>query len=148
MGPETGRGEMGQWVDGTTTRPAVHFGDYPDGPYWSGERSSGAEEHSSADNAVSGDVIRLMWDYSVLVPLWDAEGLLPEEPRWLKEALGLSDSLIEALTSWGKDMNALDGAPRGRTRESYEALDARARVLARRLQAEVGSRHTVEYRPW
>ena len=88
-----------------------------------------------------------MWDYGVVVPLWDAGGLLPEEPEWLRAALGLSDALIGDLTRWGHDMNVLDGAARS-SRSQYEALDVRARELAARLQRELGSGFSVQYRPW
>jgi hypothetical protein len=97
---------------------------------------------------VSGSVIRFMWDYGVRVSLWDAEGLLPEESDWLREALGLSDPLIEDLGSWGREMNALVAAPSRRPTDAYEALDARARALVQRLEQEIGSRFSFEYRPW
>ena len=82
----------------------MHLGDYPHGAYWTAERRPSAHEDEPADYSISGPVIRLMWDYSMRIPLWDAEGLLPEEPEWLREALGLSDLLIEDLRRWGLDM--------------------------------------------
>ena len=105
-------------------------------------------QEEPADYSVSGSVLRLMWDYGVRVPLWDDEGLLPDEPDWLWTALGLSDSLIGDLTRWGLDMEDLDAVPSGKTTEAYEALNARARKLAERLQQELGSRYTVRYKPW
>ena len=127
----------------------MHFGDYPDGAYWSAERHAATDdEDEPVDHTVSGSVIRFMWDYGVGVPLWDAEGLLPEESDWLREALGLSDPLIQDLGSWGREMNALDAAPSRRTTDAYEALDARARALVQRLEQEIGSRFSVKYRPW
>jgi hypothetical protein len=128
--------------------PPMHFGDYPHGAYWSAERRAQGQEDEPADYSVSGSVLRMMWDYGVRVPLWDAEGLLPEEPDWLRKALGLSDPLIEDLTRWGLDMVELDAVPSRRTTEAYEALDARARELAERLQQELGSRYRVKYHPW
>jgi hypothetical protein len=89
-----------------------------------------------------------MWDYGVRIPLWNADGLVPEEPEWLREALGLSDPLIEDLTRWGRDMEALDASASRRTTDAYEALDARARVLVQRLQQEVGSRFSMKNLPW
>ena len=89
-----------------------------------------------------------MWDYGVRVPLWDAEGLLPEDGEWLRGVLGLSDPLIEDLTTWGLDMDALDAAPSRRTTKAYEALDARARELVQRLRREVGPRYSVTYHAW
>jgi hypothetical protein len=78
----------------------MHLGDFPLGAHWSAEARPGGQEDEPADYSVSGSVIRMMWDYGVRVPLWDAEGLLPEEPDWLRKALGLSDPLIEDLTRW------------------------------------------------
>ena len=115
-------------------------GDYPHGAYWSAERRD-QDDEGPEDYTVDGQVIRLMWDYGVRVPLWDAAGLLPEEPEWLRVALGLSDGLINDLNDWGHDMNWLDGA-QVRSRQ-YDALDLRARELADRLQRELGSRFTV-----
>lgn len=128
--------------------PHKHLGDYPHGAYWSAERPPEAHTDESAEHSVSGPVIRLMWDYGVRIPLWDAEGLLPEEPEWLRAALDLSERLIGDLRRWGLDMNDLDAEPRRRTNEAYEALDVRGRELAQRLQREVGSRYSVKYHPW
>jgi hypothetical protein len=49
------------------------------------------------DDVIAGDEIQFMWDYSVTVPLLDEEGLLPDEPDWLRCVLGLSDSMIDRL---------------------------------------------------
>jgi hypothetical protein len=128
--------------------PPVHFGDYPHGAYWSAERPSSAHDDEPANYAVSGPIIRVMWDYGVRIPLWDAEGLLPEESEWLREALGLSDPLIDDLRRWGLDMDDLDAAPSRRNEAAYEALNVRGLELAQRLQREVGSRYSVTYDPW
>ena len=94
-----------------------------------------------------------MWDYSVHVPLWDAEGLLPEEPEWLRRQLGLGDKLIEALTDWGSRMNHLDGTRGGHKsdaewEQAYRDMDARARDLVEWLGRELGTRYRVVYKPW
>ena len=128
--------------------PPVHLGDYPHGAYWSAERDDSAPEGEPTDHSVHGAVIRVMWDYGVRVPLWDEEGHLPEEPEWLRGALGLTDTLIEDLRGWGHDMLDLDAAPGRRTEETYAALDVRGRELAQRLQREVGSRYRVKYHQW
>ncbi|GAB3251474.1 hypothetical protein GCM10027425_09410 [Alteromonas gracilis] len=125
-----------------------YFGDYPDGAYWSAEPREAAPEAGPADHTVNGSTIRFMWDYGVRVPLWDDIALLPDDPDWLRAALGLSDPLIRDLTAWGREMNALDAAPRRRTQAAYDALDVRARVLVRRLEQEIGSRFSIEYVPW
>ena len=75
--------------------PPMHFGDYPTGAYWSAERRADADQGGTADHTVTGSVIRFMWDCGVRIPLWDAEGLLPEEPEWLRDSLGLGDPLVE-----------------------------------------------------
>ena len=128
--------------------PPVHLGDYPHAAYWSAERPPEVQADEPADYSVSGPTIRMMWDYGVRIPLWDAEGLLPEEPEWLRDALNLSQRLIDDLSRWGFDMIELDAAPGRRPREAYEALDVRGRELAQRLQQEVGSRYSVTYHPW
>lgn len=134
--------------DNDERRAPLHFGDYPDGAYWSAERLPKAAEDEPADHTVSGVEIRFMWDFGVRVPLWDDDGLLPEDPAWLRTALGLSDPLIDDLTRWGTDMDALDAAPSRRTTEAYDALDVRARELAERLRQELGPRLSVTYKPW
>jgi len=99
-------------------------------------------------DTVTGDVITFMWDYGVQVPLWtDAEGLLPEEPEWLRRVLGLSDPLIADLTAWGRAMFRLDAHPRLRTAAAYRALDAQARRLVDLVGEELPERFTVTYRP-
>lgn len=129
--------------------PPKHFGDYPNGVYWSAEPPPGHVDDDKADVTVTGDVIKFMWDYGVVVPLWtDWDGLLPEEPEWLRTALGLSDPLIDDLGKWGTAMDHLDANPPLRTKEAYRDLDQQARELVVRLQREVGSRFTITYKPW
>ncbi|WP_158648112.1 hypothetical protein [Nocardioides houyundeii] len=132
-----------------------HFGDYPNGAYWSAVRVEPVTdgEEDAYDAPPIGDVIRFMWDYTVNVPLWDAEGLLREEPEWLRRQLGLGDKLIEALTDWGSRMNHLDGTRWGQKsdaewEQAYRDMDARARDLVERLRTELGTRYRVVYKPW
>jgi len=103
------------------------------------------------DDAVAGDAIQFRWDYTVTVPLWDEDGLLPEEPEWLRRALGLSERMIERLTRWGEAMKAQDGNPHPGSLESRavrEDLRRRGRALSNELQRELGGRYPVTYRPW
>lgn len=100
------------------------------------------------DLTVAGDVILLTWDYGVRVPLWDGDGLVPEEPAWLRGALGLSDALTRDLGARGDAMCVLDLDPPRRSSEAYADLDRRARELVARLREELPPRFTVEYRPW
>ena len=100
---------------------------------------------------IAGDEIRLMWDYGVLVPLWDEHALLPEDPRWLRLVLHLSDELIDELTRWSQAVEAQAGEPRFESpewRDASEALRRRGQALAEALQREVGSRYRVTYKPW
>lgn len=110
-------------------------------------------ERAPKDEAVSDNVIRFMRDYTVLVPLWGHGCLLSRDPEWLRGVLGLSASLVEALTAWGADMNAADKTPWSqRTREdweqTYRVLDARARELVEWLRRELHPRYQVVYKPW
>lgn len=102
------------------------------------------------DVEVAGRTIRFMWDYWVGVPLWDEEGLLPEDESWLRRALGLSSTLVADLVAWGQAMGRLvdhrTSAP-GED-EALVELDARARGLVARLEREVGDTYEVVYRPW
>ena len=74
--------------------------------------------------------------------------MLPEEPDWLRTALGVSDPLIHDLGAWGNDMETLDANPPLRTEQAYRDLDLGARELVERLRQELGSRFTIEYKPW
>lgn len=130
-------------------QPQTHVGDYPAWRHLLNRR--GSTEDEEIDHEV-GFVIRFMWDYGVTVPLWDAAGLLPEEPERLRAVLGLSGPLIHELSRWGNEMNHLDAAGNRLSREglepAYGELDSRARDLVSRLQDELGDRYTVRYVPW
>jgi hypothetical protein len=113
--------------------PPRFLGDYPDGAYWTADRPADADRQEPEDHTVKGPVIRFMWDYGVTVPMWDAEGQLPEEPEWLRTSLGLSDGLIDAVIDEGREMNRLDGAGAAFTEEwraRYAEADTRGRSLA------------------
>jgi hypothetical protein len=100
---------------------------------------------------VAGDEIRFMWDYGVIVPLWDEDGLFPDEREWLRRVLHLSDGLIDELIRWGEAMEARDREPMAESAEWHQAdedLRRRGHDLAESLQREVGSRYTVTYQPW
>jgi hypothetical protein len=100
---------------------------------------------------IAGDEIEFRWDHGVAVPLWDEEGLLPEEPEWLRRVLHLSDALIDELTRWGGAMEAREGTPVSAStkwQQADEDLRRRGQDLAESVQREVGSRYTVTYKPW
>lgn len=96
----------------------------------------GAEDEYS----VGRPGLRIMWDEGA-GPLWSTgDGLLPDDPAWLKQALDLSDSLITDLLGWLSDKDTAH-----QHHQSPPELDERAEQLAIRLQAEVGSRFKVRY---
>lgn len=86
---------------------------------------------------VTGPRIRVMWDEGA-GPLWDEAGLLPDDPEWLSQSLGLGDGLIADLLTWLRDMSAVWGV------RSTE-LDERGHMLAERLQEEVGTLYKVRF---
>ena len=122
--------------------PPPYLGDYPSGVYWSAFRPEGsADDDDEADDfTVEGNKLRLMWDEGA-GPLWGEEGLLPDDPDWLRQALGLSDSLIADLLAW---VSAMDAAHERRQPQSR--LNEQAVQLAERLQTEVGPRFRVTFR--
>ncbi|MBE7324002.1 hypothetical protein IEQ44_04980 [Nocardioides sp. Y6] len=125
-----------------------HLGDHPHGAYWSADAPPGDHDVKDVPHVPEGP-IRFMWDYGVRVPLWDDSGLLPEDPAWLRDALGLDDALILDLARWGHDMDELDqAAPEHRTDAAYAALDTRARALMARLERMLDGRFVVTYQPW
>lgn len=123
--------------------PQPYLGDYPDGLYWSAFRPEGSVDgDTDAVLTVEGNRLRIMWDEGA-GPLWGDEGLLPNDPLWLRQALGLSDPLIADLLEWVRDMDA--ARERG---QSQALLNPQALKLTVRLQAEVGSRFLVRFRPY
>ena len=125
--------------------PPPYFGDYPHGAYWSAVRPEGGWVEEAEDNTVEGSQLRIMWDEGA-GPLWATEGLLPDDPEWLRRALDLSDSLVADLLTWLSDMTALHlGSPVADWRERARALERRGRELADRVQAQVGARYRVRY---
>ena len=122
--------------------PPPYFGDYPHGAYWSAFLPRTARSMTTAeaeDFTVEGTSLRIMWDEGA-GPLWGDEGLLPDDPEWLQQALGLSDSLIADLLAWARDMDS--ARERG---QAQAPLDHRALQLTERLQTEVGSRFRVRF---
>lgn len=103
--------------------PSATVGD-PRGPKWSAHPLAGVESVAEDPAQVRGDTIRFFWDEGVTVPLWDADGLLPDDPEWLRAALGLSDGLIADLTAWGAAHQQGDRP----TCHQTEALAARLRA--------------------
>ncbi len=126
--------------DGVTGRdaPPRHFGDYPHGAYWSADVSQGTEDKKSYE--VSGTTIGFMPEDTVTVPLWDEEGLLPEDPSWLNRALDLSPELVADIAAWGEDWNAPNAGryfTRRQHQERKRRLDTDAKALVERIRSEL-----------
>ncbi len=125
-------------MDRPDDSPPPYLGNYPQGAYWSAFRPDGTVDDVVAEDlTVEGTSLRIMWDEGA-GPLWGDEGLLPDDPSWLRQALGLSDSLIAELHAWVGDMDAARERGQSQTR-----LHRRALRLSERLQAEVGPRFQV-----
>jgi hypothetical protein len=88
-----------------------------------------------SDDSASGPRIAFFFDYGVTVPLWDEDGLLPDDPEWLQRELGLSRELIADLTAWA-ELQDLPGHPTGDD-------DRERHRLLQRLKHEVAPRFTV-----
>ncbi len=123
--------------------PPLHFGDPASGMYWTAERHPDQDEQPD-DYTVTGD-LKFDWDFGVTVPLWDDEGLLPDDPEWLRRALGLSDELIRDMDRWGRDRLRLDLGEL--PQDMPETMDSRALALVERLRQELAGRFTVTYSP-
>ena len=82
--------------------------------------------------------VKVMWDYDAF-PLWEAsvENLI--SPSLRSELQGWSDEWTDVMT--GSDQK--DWTPPGR--EQFETWDHRGRLLARRLQEELGAEYAVVY---
>lgn len=128
--------------------PSPYFGDYPDGAYFAAVAPEGAEvprDDEESTYTYDGSFLRVMWDEDA-GPLWGEGGLLGEDAEWMSRALGLSDTLIDDLLAWHRDMTALHLGPSVEDwREQGRRLDDRGHALAERLQREVGPRFRVWY---
>ncbi len=84
--------------------------------------------------------IRFFWDFSVRVPLWMDDGLVGQEPAWLRNHLGLSDELIADLSDWGSVMCDAD---ENEDNDLPPDMEARADRLVSRLRSEIGDRYLI-----
>ena len=83
---------------------------------------------------VEGPEIRMMGEWGVTTPLWDANGPLDEDPDYLSRELGISQQLIADLAAWGEAWETdLDPAEH----------NEQGRRLFARLQAEINPRFRV-----
>jgi hypothetical protein len=88
-----------------------------------------------SDDSAPAARIAFFFDYGVTVPLWDEDGLLPDDPEWLQRELGLSRELIDDLTAWA-ELQDLPGHP---TADD----DREQHRLRQRLRHEMAPRFTV-----
>jgi hypothetical protein len=95
---------------------------------------TGELDDEGALGPVEGTHIRMMCEYTVDVPLWDAGGPLPEDPEYLQRELGISPRLTADLVAWA---NAWE------TDVDKAEHDAQGHRLFARLQAEISPRFTV-----
>lgn len=120
--------------------PPPYFGDYPNGAYWSASLPPRIEMDDNAAFAVDGVVRFRMPEEDVDLPLWDDNGLLPEESELLQAGLGLSPALIADIKAWGVAWNA-NRRPQGPLREgrvaSRKRLAAESAVLVDRMGGEL-----------
>lgn len=83
---------------------------------------------------VEGTHIRMMCEYTVDMPLWDAGGPLPDDPEFLQGELGISPGLTADLAAWAATWG---------THVDKAEHDAERRRLFARLQREISPRFTV-----
>jgi len=92
------------------------------------------ESEGEGEPPVEGTHIRMMGEYGVNMPLWDAGGPLPDDPEYLERELRISRQLAADLAAWGaawdSDMDRGDHTAQGRH-------------LFARLQAEISPHFTV-----
>lgn len=105
-----------------------YFGDYPHGRYVSAFSPPGPQfdDHTYQ---VKGVLRFRMPEDEVDFPLWDDNGLLPEEDELLASGLGISAALVADLKAWGAEWN--------RGGSDLERLRAEAGALVDRLRQEV-----------
>jgi len=126
-------------------RPAPYHGEHPDDAPWSLVAPEGSELSLEGEFTVEGSELRVMWDEGA-GPLWASDGLLPDDPEWLRRALGLRDSLVADLVAWAIDMNAPHASTRVADRRARRRqLRQTGRLVADRVQAEVGPRFRVRF---
>ncbi len=125
----------------TREPPSPHFGD-PSGPHWSAFPPPGREDVDDEPLEIDGVLRFRMPEDEVDFPLWDDQGLLPEEPEILHEQLGLSLGLVADLMDWGRAWNAADRGEAG-DRDRAELM-SQAALLVDRLCSELGDGQRVE----
>ena len=112
---------MDRWFGGVEGQ-----GWYAPDPGERGHQPSGEDIH------LNGTKVGFFWDYGVTVPLWDEEGLLPDDPDWLERELSLSRGLIADLVTWAALQDRTGSPPDPDTHRAEEER------LFLRLREELG----------
>jgi hypothetical protein len=101
------------------------------------------EKRSHTPDGASINVIRFLWFNGVSTqPLWDAGRVTPQDERWLRQVVGLSDTLIGQLRAWAATRDALGSRP---IPDRLSAVDEQADALVTDLNAALDLRFTVEH---
>jgi len=98
------------------------------------------------NDVVKPGVIEFYPDDTVTMPLWDQDGLLPDDPEWLRQELGLSQELIDDLVAWARDWDQPPSRVESEVAAWIERLPERrveGHRLFERLEAEVSPRFTL-----
>lgn len=111
----------------------------------SGVESLGAR-FEEGDLQVHGVIRFWMPEDDVDFPLWDDDGLLPEEPELLESGLGISPALVADLQAWGARWNDTRPTPQAQADAGRELLRTEANALVERMRSElrVGLRVVVD----
>lgn len=73
-------------------------------------------------------MIRLLWFVGAsTTALWDAGRVSPEDQRWLRVVIGLSDTLMGELSAWAETCEVLSA---GIVRRGYGRISMRARTIS------------------
>jgi hypothetical protein len=92
------------------------------------------QDEAERRRRIQGTHIRMMGEYGVTMPLWDACGDLPEDHEFLGRELGISQQLVADLAVWGEAWDS-DMDP--------DEHNAQGRRLFARLQSEIALPFTV-----
>jgi hypothetical protein len=91
-------------------------------------------------------VIEFYPEDTVTVPLWNQDGLLPDDPEWLQQELCLSQELIRDLAAWARDWDQPPSRVDSEVAAWIERLPERraeGHRLFGRLRTEVSPRFTL-----
>ena len=89
------------------------------------------------------NVIRFSWyNGSSVATVWDAVTVTPEDERWLRLVVGLSQTLIGRVSAWAAARDALGSLPRP---DQLSALNAEADALVGDLNVDLHPRFRADH---